>query len=67
MNRSSPPDPSPTRPEDSPIAWFGEMLLAADRRDFERAAEAQRQLSRLGWTVKPARPRQRPQGTEAAR
>ena len=39
------------RPEESPIAWFMEMLLAADRGDFERAAESQRQLDRLGWRV----------------
>jgi hypothetical protein len=39
------------RPEDSPIAWFGEMILAVERGDFDRAAESQRQLSRLGWRV----------------
>jgi hypothetical protein len=39
------------RPEESPIAWFGEMLLAIDRGSFDRAAECQRQLSRLGWRV----------------
>ena len=39
------------RPEESPIAWFGEMLLAVDRGDWSRAAEAQRELNRLGWNV----------------
>jgi hypothetical protein len=46
-----------TRPEESPIAWFGEMLLAADRGDFQRAAEAQRELTRLGWIVNFRKPR----------
>jgi len=39
------------RPEESPIAWFGEMLLAIDRGDWSRAAKAQRELNRLGWSV----------------
>jgi hypothetical protein len=39
------------QPEESPIAWFGELLLAVDRGDFDRAAESQRQLDRLGWRV----------------
>jgi hypothetical protein len=38
--------------EDSPIAWFGELILAKDRGDFRRATEAQNELSRLGWSVK---------------
>ena len=42
----------PTRPEDSPIAWFGELLLAKDRSDFDRAVAAQRELARLGWYVR---------------
>jgi hypothetical protein len=49
MSRPKPPDDF--RPEESPIAWFGEMLIAIDRGDFERAAESQRQLDRLGWRV----------------
>ena len=49
MSRPKPPDDF--RPEESPIAWFGEMLIAIDRGDFERAAESQRQLNRLGWRV----------------
>jgi hypothetical protein len=50
------------RPEDSPIAWFGEILLAVDRGDFQRAADAQRQLVRLGWCVRYRKPRQRREG-----
>jgi hypothetical protein len=61
--------PRDFRPEESPIAWFGEMLLAIDRGDFQRAAESQRQLDRLGWRIGrkriPPAPRQkaaRPEG-----
>ena len=43
--------PDDFRPEDSPIAWFGEMLIAIERGEFDRAAESQRQLDRLGWRV----------------
>jgi hypothetical protein len=50
-------DRTPDRFQDSPIAWFGEMLLAIDRGDFHRASEAQRQLSRLGWSVLRRKPR----------
>jgi hypothetical protein len=49
MSRAKPPNDF--RPEESPIAWFGELLIAIDRADFERAAESQRQLDRLGWRV----------------
>jgi hypothetical protein len=59
MFRQRPPDTF--RPEQSPIAWFGEMLIAIDRGDFEHAAESQRQLDRLGWrmTRKQSRPESR--------
>ncbi len=40
------------RPEESPIAWFGEMLIAIDRGDVDRAEESRRQLDRLGWRVR---------------
>jgi len=43
--------PNEFRAEESPIAWFAEMLFAVDRGDFDHAAESQRQLSRLGWRV----------------
>jgi hypothetical protein len=56
MSRQKPPDDF--RPEESPIAWFGEMLIAIDRGDFDRAAESQRQLDRLGWRVNRKRTRQ---------
>lgn len=55
------PPPNEFRPEDSPIAWFGEMLLSIDRGDFRRASEAQAELTRLGWSVtrqKAGKPRQ---------
>ncbi len=45
------------RPEDSPIAWFLELLLALDRGDYLRASEAKDQLARLGWTVTPCQGR----------
>jgi hypothetical protein len=55
--RTKPPDEF--RPKESPIAWFGEMLLAIDRGDWSRGALAQRELNRLGWTVSRRRnPRQ---------
>jgi hypothetical protein len=57
MSQARPPDDTSDRCEDSPIAWFGEMLFALDRRDIDRAAEAKRQLTRLGWSVKYRKPR----------
>lgn len=62
MSKSGPPRTEGDRPEDSPIAWFGEMVLAIEGRDFRRATQAQRQLSRLGWSVTQRRPRTRPPG-----
>jgi hypothetical protein len=56
--------PDNFRPENSPIAWFGEMLIAIERGDFDRAAAPQRQLDRLGWRV--ARTRHRPTPRQAA-
>jgi hypothetical protein len=61
MSRSKPPDSF--RPEESPIAWFGEMLIAIDRGDFERAAESQRELDRLGWRVTRKKNRSTPRQT----
>ena len=63
MSRTNPLDDF--RPEESPIAWFGEMLIAIDRGDFERAAESQRQLDRLGWRV--TRKKNRPTPRQIAR
>ena len=51
-----PQDPSDHLSEDSPIAWFGEMFRAWNRRDIDRAAEAKRQLARLGWSVQFRQP-----------
>jgi hypothetical protein len=51
-------------PEDSPIAWFGELVLSIERGDFGRAAESQRQLERLGWRVDRRKRRQRASGRE---
>jgi len=68
MPRAKPTVEGRTRPEESPIAWFGEMLLAIDRGDFDRAAESQRQLDRLGWRVnrKRIRPAPQPEGVSYA-
>jgi hypothetical protein len=52
MPQTRPPTPSPDRYDDSPIAWFGELLLAADRGDYQRASVAQERLDRLGWHVR---------------
>ena len=45
------------RYEDSPIAWFGELILSIDKGNYDRAAESQRQLDRLGWDVRRRQPR----------
>lgn len=51
---------------DSPFAWFAELLLALDRRDVDRAAEAKNQLSRIGWTFRYRKPNPTPtQGGDA--
>jgi hypothetical protein len=57
MPRSSPPVQDQFRFDDSPIAWFGELLIAKDRHDFRRAAQAQTELRRLGWSVVYRKPR----------
>lgn len=59
MDNSTKTDSPPDYTRSS-IAWFGEMVLADDRGDFPRAAEAQKQLTRLGWRVR------RNQGTQTA-
>lgn len=53
MSRPQPPDDS--RPEESPAFWCLEVLLHAERGDFEAAANSQRELRRLGWDLKPNR------------
>jgi hypothetical protein len=57
MPKSHPPDYDADRLEDSPIAWFAEMVFAWERRDIDRAAEAKRQLASLGWHVRYCKPR----------
>jgi hypothetical protein len=51
--------PSPTR--DWPLWWFARLETAIERGDYQAAAHAQRELERLGVTVKyrGRRPRQR--------
>jgi hypothetical protein len=54
----------PTRPvtaaadyADEPTYWFAVLEIARERGDFERAAEAVRELERLGVRVWYERPR----------
>ena len=67
MPQARPPDDTSDRFEDSPIAWFGEMLFALDRRDIDRAAEAKSQLARLGWSVQYRKPRPKAAGRGVVR
>lgn len=41
-----------------PMYWFGILEIARERNDFEHAAEAKRQLERLGVKVTYRRNRQ---------
>lgn len=41
---------------DCPTAWFSLLEKAKETHNFERAAEAERQLARLGVRVKYTRP-----------
>jgi len=56
-------DNAPRDCRDQPTYWFAVLDIARDRGDFGGAAEAQRQLQRLGVTVsfraRQATPRQR--------
>jgi hypothetical protein len=52
--------PAETDLSDSPIFWFARLDLAVERGDHEAAAEAQRQLARLGILVRYGRPRPTP-------
>ena len=49
MNQSKVPSP---RPEDCPTYWFVILDRARMDDDFERAAQAQRELKRLGVNVR---------------
>lgn len=46
---------------DQPVYWFAVLEIARERGDFDRAAEAKRQLQRLGVCVSY----QQPQGRAA--
>lgn len=55
---------------DSPTAWFVVLEDALVRGDYSRAAEAQRELERLGLSVRyrrPANRERRPEVAEVAR
>jgi hypothetical protein len=41
------------RPQDMPISWCMEILLNVERGNYEGAANAQRELRRLGWDLCP--------------
>jgi hypothetical protein len=56
MPESNPNEMMRTRPENSPVAWFSELLIAIDHGEYHRASEAQDQLARLGWSVAPHKP-----------
>jgi hypothetical protein len=53
--RSATQSPQP-RPEDRAVTLFAEMDVAQARGEYSRAAEAQRQLERLGWVITRKRP-----------
>jgi hypothetical protein len=55
--RSRPPDPATdAAARESPLYWFAILEMAKDRGLFERAAEAKRELERLGVHVSYRRP-----------
>lgn len=58
VRQQAAPDRLP--PEQHPVAWFTELYVAIQHRDFGRAVESQRQLARLGWTVEPRPLAERP-------
>jgi hypothetical protein len=47
-----------------PIYWFALLDKAVERGDHQAAAEAQRELARLGVTVRYGRPRRQPAAAE---
>jgi hypothetical protein len=44
--------PAPADHREHPTYWFGVLEIARERGDFARAAEAQRELRRLGVIVR---------------
>ena len=71
--RDGPPEGEARREaEDSPTAWFVVLERARETHDFARAAEAQKQLERLGvkvtyTTPKPSRRGGTPQSVTTER
>jgi hypothetical protein len=57
MPQRNSPELDRPRPEESPVAWFSELLIAIDRGEYARATKAQKELSRLGWSVIPRKSR----------
>lgn len=54
---------NPHEPEGCPAAWFAVLEHARENNDFERAAQAIRELRRLGVHVKyPVHPRRHKRG-----
>lgn len=51
------PTTSDRTPRDEPTYWFAILDIAREKGDYGRAAEAQRELERLGVQVAFARPR----------
>jgi len=56
------------RPENSPVAWFVVLERARQTNDFELAAQARRELERLGVKVayKPTHTKQAGKGVDRA-
>ncbi len=50
-----------SQPTDWPLYWFARLEKAVEEGDHQTAAEAQRQLARLGVRVSYGRPRVAPQ------
>jgi hypothetical protein len=53
---------APNKTVDWPLWWFARLEAAVERGDHAAAAEAQRQLQRLGVHVRYGRPRTREAG-----
>ncbi len=61
MSRQCIPATTPDDYTDLPIYWFARLDKAVEEGDHAAAAEAQRQLERLGVNVRYGRPRPRGQ------
>jgi hypothetical protein len=59
--------------DDAPLPLMARVLVAVDRGDYERAAQAQARLRELGWNLAPVpndpprAPRRSQRGREDAR